>query len=211
MLYCENCGKPVNETANFCRNCGAQQKLQTQAQATSPVTSTASTPEVKPQPLSLNQEVPEQVLSFIIVNRTKRFGRQEYLTGILTSRRLIFAPMTNDMLKEVTNISRQQAKGKMPPMNAYPYQQNLLATQPSAIISQTPDSFTIENVSIREIKLSLVSVVGDGYADFEEFEMQVATDSGNQTFRMTKRGEYVTLLKQLYSEKVILPKNYIIR
>ena len=119
--------------------------------------------------------------------------------------------MTNDMLKEVANISKQQAKGKMAPMTVYPYQQTYLAMQPSAILSQTPDSFAIENISIREMKLSLVSAGGDGYADFEEFEMQILADSGNQTFRMTKRDEYVVRLKQSYQDKIKLPQNYFMR
>ncbi len=212
MLYCENCGKPVNETAKFCRNCGAQQNPQTQ---------TAMAPQVVPAPVTVQpkpltpqiqtQETQEQIGSFIIVNRSKHFVRQEYLTGILTSRRLIFAPMTSHMIKEVANISKQQAKGKTPPNSIYPYQQNYLATAPQIILGQSPDSFALENVSIKEIKLALVSVGGEGYADSEEFELKVVADSGSYTFRMTKRDEYVTRLQQTYQDKVLLPKNYVMR
>ena len=209
MLYCENCGKPINETSKFCRYCGAPQ---------TPTSETAPAPRVVPTPVSTvqpkpqtPQEAPEQIQSFIIVNRSKHFVRQEYLTGILTSRRLIFAPMTSHMIKEVSNISKQQAKGKTPPNSIYPYQQNYLATAPQIILGQSPDSFALENVSIKEIKLTLVSVGGEGYADSEEFELKVVADSGSYTFRLTKRDEYVSRLKQVYQDKVKLPQNYVMR
>ena len=56
----------------------------------------------------------------------KCFGRRECFTGILTSQRLIFVPMTNDMLKDVTNITRQQAKNRdiTGALIVYPYQQD---------------------------------------------------------------------------------------
>ncbi len=219
MPYCENCGNPVNENAKFCRNCGAPQNPQSQPQtASAPVQQAVPEPvfTVQPQqpqasqiPQARPQETQEQIQSFIIVNRSKRFVNVEYLTGILTNRRLIFAPMTKDMIKEVTNITRQQAKEKMGPINVYPYQQNYLAIPPQVIINQSPGGLAIENVSIRQIKLELVSTGGDGYADIIEFEMKVIADSGTFTFRMTKRDEYVTRLSQLYHDKLVLPKNYI--
>jgi hypothetical protein len=213
MPYCENCGKPVNETAKFCRNCGAPQNPQTQDEAAPQVIPTpVLTVQPKPQtPQAPPQSVQEQIQSFIIVNRSKHFMGQEYLTGILTSRRLIFVPMTKDMIKEVTNITRQQAKDKTGPINAYPYQQNYLSIPPQVIINQSPGSLAIESVSIRQIKLELVSTGGDGYADIIEFEMKVIADSGIYTFRMTKRDEYVTRLNQLYHDKLVLPKNYFLK
>jgi zinc-ribbon domain len=214
MPYCENCGKPVNETAKFCRNCGAPQNPQTQATTAPQVVPAPVTGQPKPQAPQVQtqtQEAQEQIQSFIIVNRSKRFVSQEYLTGIITSRRLIFAPMTKDIIKEVTNITRQQAKDKTGPINAYPYQQNYLAIPPQVIINQSPDSLAIENVSIRQIKLELVSTGGDGYADNTEFEMKVIADSGSYTFRMTKRDEYVTRLNNAYHDKLILPKSYILK
>jgi hypothetical protein len=223
MPYCENCGNPVNESAKFCRNCGAPQNLQSQPKTAAvpqaaplPVQQAVHAPvfTVQPQPQAPQipqaqpQEAQEQIQSFIIVNRSKRFVNLEYLTGILTNRRMIFAPMTKDMIKEVTNITRQQAKDKTGPINAYPYQQNYFAIPPQVIINQSPGGTALENVSIRQIKLELVSTGGDGYADNIEFEMKIFADSGTYTFRMTKRDEYVTRLNQLYHDKLELPKNY---
>jgi hypothetical protein len=212
MPYCENCGKTVSETAKFCRNCGAPQTPQIQTSATqaeapqimsAPVT-------IQPKPVMAPKDGPELIQSFIIVNRSKHFVGQEYLTGILTSRRLIFAPMTKDMIKEVSNITRQQAKNNLGTINAYPYQQNYLAIPAQVIINQSLGSIAIENVSIKQILLELVSTGGDG-AETTEFELQVIADSGSNTFRMTKRDEYVTRLNQLYHDKLLLPKNYILK
>ena len=116
MSCCENCGIPLNLNANFCKNCRAPQNPQ--AQPTSqhmpipPPPNAVGIPEPPKDQAPFNQEALEKILDFIIVNKPKRFGNPEYFTGILTSERLIFAPMTSDMLKEVANISKQQAKGK---------------------------------------------------------------------------------------------------
>jgi hypothetical protein len=107
------------------------------------------------------------------------------------------------MIKEVTNISRQQAKTKnAAPISVYPYQQMYLNVSQSTILSQTPGSFSVQNSSIREINLKLVNVASDGYADFQEFEIQIFTDMQKLTFQMTKRDEYVSRLKQFYKEKI---------
>lgn len=206
MPYCENCGAPVSENANFCRNCGAKQNTQPQPQQS---TNKKTVPIYNvPSQLQTPSEAPEQIYSFLIAYRHKRFGGEEYFTAVLTNRRIIFAPMNKDMLNEVKNISRQQAKGKMPPMNIYPYQQNYLSMDPQTILSQTPGSFAVENSSIKQIKLDMVSTGGDGYVDSWEFDLQILTDSGSHGFHMTKRDEYAARLIQVYQDKVVLPKNY---
>ena len=207
MPYCENCGKPVNPNAKFCRNCCVPQTYQAQQPLNSAAPTQVNSPP-QPIPEPARQEAAEQIFGFIIVSRSKRFGSQEYFTGILTNNRFIFAPMTNNMLKEVADISKQQAKGKIGPMATYPYQQNYLAAGPYAIMVQTPGCFAIDNASIRAVNLTLVNAVSDGYSDFQEFQMQVITDASTQTFRMTKRDEYLARLKQVYLDKVKLLTNF---
>jgi hypothetical protein len=151
------------------------------------------------------QNTTEQITGFIIISKSKGFGGQEYFTGILTTNQLIFAPMTKDMVKEVTDISRQQAKSKnLTSTHVYPYQQMYLNVAPSNIISQMSGCFSIQNSSIRQINLKLVNVASDGYADFQEYEIQIVTDQQMLTFHMTKRDEYVIRLRQVYQEKMRL-------
>ena len=58
-----------------------------------------------------------------------------------------------------------------------------LNSLPSSILSQTTGSFSVQNSAIREITLKLVNNVGDGYSDFQEYELQIITDP--QTFTST--------------------------
>jgi hypothetical protein len=201
MPFCENCGHPVGETENFCKNCGATQKQQLPIPPPPP----PEEPQGTPAPLQVSAE---KISSFIIAQKQKRFGNPEYYTGILTSERLIFVPMTKDNLKEVTAISRAQAKNNQTTEPTYPYQQNIMAMGTVAVLAQNAGCITIPNSQIQELKVNVVSSVGDGYSDFQEFELQLATYQGAYTFRMTKRNEYITRLKQAYPEKIKLPPNY---
>ena len=211
MPFCEKCGAFVKPDSNFCPNCGAPQNVQPQTQF--------DYPPVPPPPNYNNsisglaepytfqppscQRTTEQITAFIIISKSKGFGGQEYFTGILTTTQLIFAPMTKEMVKEVTNISRQQAKSKNPTITqVYPYQQRYLNVPPSSIMSQTSGCNSIQNSSIREINLKLINVASDGYADFQEYEMQIVSDQQTLTFHITKRDEYLIRLKQVYQEKM---------
>ena len=211
MPFCDKCGAAVNPNSNFCRNCGAPQTEQPQTQSNyQPVPPTSNSnnlteglAESPSSQTSSRQVATEQIADFIMVRKSRRFGGEEYFTGILTNTQIIFAPMSKDMIKEVTNISRQQAKANNNTLpKVYPYQQMYLNVLPSTILSQTPGCFSIQNSAIREINVKLVNAVGDGYSDFQEFEMRIITDLQTQVFRMTKRDEYIIRLKQVYQEKI---------
>jgi len=199
MPYCENCGTPLSPAAKFCGNCG-----------TSVRGTQVPPPPPPPTPLSqtsnpLNPTPSEQTLSFIIAQLMKRFGTSDYYTGVLTTQRLIFVATTKNNLKEVTEISKQQAKGKISPGPIiYPYQQSLLSTLPSVIIANNPSCLVIENSSITEISLAIVGAIGDGYSDTNEYELKIKSLQGNYTFRLTKREEYVVRLRQVYQDKLRL-------
>ena len=150
----------------------------------------------QPQPSS------EQIVNFIIATKSKRFGGDEYYTGILTSQRLIFAPMNKDNLKEVTNMTRQAAKSGFSALPVFPYQQMYFSSTPEMILANTQGCIVIANNTIREIILGLTDINSDGYSVGQQYEMQIKTDIGTQTFHMTKREEYPTRLRQVYGAKV---------
>jgi hypothetical protein len=205
MPYCENCGTPVDPNVNFCGNCGTPKKQHVQPlpppPPPMPITQMEQVKILNP----FSQVVPEQILSFIIAQLSKRFGNANYYTGILTNQQLIFAPMTKEMLKEVSEISKQQAKGNLGPgPMIYPYQQRYLSMSPSAIISSATGCLVIQNSSIQQINLTVVGSIGDGYSDTNEYEMKIVSSGGNFTFRMTKRDEYASRLKQIYPDKLRL-------
>jgi hypothetical protein len=199
MPYCENCGIILNPGAKFCGNCGYALNV---AQVVPP----------PPPPMqhsqsfnSSNQAGTEQVLGFIIAQYVKRFGNWDYYTGVLTSQRVIFVPLTKNMLKEVSEISRQQAKAKVSsaPM-VYPYQQSYLSMPPSAIISGNPGCLVIDNSGVLEISLAVVGSIGDGYSDTSEYELKIKSVQGNYMFRLTKREEYVARLRLVCQDKLRL-------
>jgi hypothetical protein len=196
MPYCENCGNILNPGAKFCGNCGYALNL---AQVVPP-----PPPMQHSQTLnSSNQAGPEQVLGFIIAQHVKRFGNWDYYTGVLTNQRVIFVAMTKNMLKEVTEISRQQAKGKISPAPIiYPYQQSYLSIPPSAIISGNPGCLIIDNSGVLEISLAVVGSIGDGYSDTNEYELRIKSVQGNHAFRLSKREEYAARLRQVYQDKL---------
>jgi hypothetical protein len=200
MPYCEHCGQPVNPNANFCNYCGTPRKQQIQAAAQPP----PPPPAVQQTPTANFQLQPssEQIINFIIATKSKRFGGDEYYTGILTSQRLIFAPMTKDNLKEVTSMTRQAAKSGFSPLPVFPYQQMYFSMTPEMILANTQGCIVVINSSIREVALRTVDINSDGYSVGQEYEMQIKTDVGTQTFHMTKREEYPARLRQVYLNRV---------
>jgi hypothetical protein len=205
MPYCENCGHSLNPTANFCGNCGTPRKQQLPIDQPLPPPPPSFSPESPKMQAQNPQPTTEQILGFIIATKAKRFSNDEYYTGILTNHQLIFAPMTKDMLKEATNITRQLAKSNSNASPIYPYQQRYLASSPSLILAQTQGYITIPNASIREITIKIVTRSdSEGYSVTPEFEMQIKTDMGTQIYHMTKREEYIARLRQVYQDKVKL-------
>jgi hypothetical protein len=205
MPYCENCGTPVNQNVNLCGNCGTQQKQRIQHFPPPPPPTFITQIEQVKTLNPISQVGTEQILSFIIAQKSKRFGNADYYTGILTNQQLIFVPITKEILKEISEISKQQAKGKLGPEPiTYPYQQRYLSMSPSAILASIPGCIVIQNSSIQEINLTVVGSIGDGYSDTNEYELKIASSAGNYIFRMTKRDEYANRLKQIYQDKLRL-------
>ncbi len=210
MPYCEKCGTPLNPDASFCGNCGAprksvQQDFQSNYEPSSPFSGISEQP-LFPTPTW--QKSAEQSLGFIIVSKSKKPDGQDYFTGIITTTQLIFVPMTKEMLKEVQDASTQAAEPViMGSSTAYSYQEMFLGIPPSAIVNQMPGSFAVQNASIKEINLKLVSSSSDRYAEFQEFEMRIITGLQTFNFRMIKRDEYLKQLIQVYRTKVKLPSN----
>jgi hypothetical protein len=199
----------LNPDANFCGNCGAPRKpVQQSVQSLSPLPfDNFSAQPLFPTPTW--QRTAERVLGFIIVSKPKQLGGQDFFTGIITTTQLIFVPMTKEMLREVTDGSKQDTEREDgTSMAKYPYQEVYLGIPPSAILSRTPGTFAIQNSSIKEIDLKLVSASSDEYADFQEYEMQIVSELQTLAFRMTKRDEYVRQLAKAFQGKVRAPVNY---
>lgn len=196
MPYCENCGQPLNPNANFCGNCGTPRKQQ-QTAYVPPPPAIQKVAQFQPEP------APEQIVNFIIATKSKRFGGDEYYTGVLTTQRLIFLPMTKDNLKEITNINRQSIKNGISVLPTFPHHQ-LYLSMPPEVLAQTQGAIVIANSAIREITLALTDINSDGYSVGQQYTMQIKTDMGTQSFNMTKREEYPARLRQVFLDRLKL-------
>jgi hypothetical protein len=87
------------------------------------------------------------------------------------------------------------------------YSQKYHNMAPSAILSETPGNFAVDNNAIKEIKLKLKNI-GQANMDLHEFEIEIASYSGKFEFRMDEKDDYVKLLKQVYGDKVKTPLGY---
>jgi hypothetical protein len=191
MPYCTNCGTTVDSDANFCGSCGTPR--QPLLQPAMPCESYPLPPQIAP-----TQQI---VLSLIIMSKDKRFGGTDYYTAVLTSQQMIFVPMTKDMVKQVTDINRQEAKGKLAAVQMYPYQQSYVAVPPATLI--TPTTLVVLNSVIQQIKLGLVDIFSDGYVVAQEYEVQIETGTGLHVFKMSKREENIAKLMQAYPGRVV--------
>jgi hypothetical protein len=245
MPYCENCGKEVAPTTKFCRNCGAPQNVapgevqpspnfppQEQAQPVSPPPPPPAVipppqvqaPQVQapqvPQAAAPAQPTGNEItIGAIPLRKSKSLGRYDAFTGVLTSRRIIIASMTNDMMKDAIQQARDQAKAQgkgfwgqwSDQLKAgVGHTRNYLTMDPSAILSETPGNFGISNDIIAEVKLEL-KYIGPQDTERREFEVKIKSTYGKYEFRMDEDNYYVSLLKQVYGDRVKMPFGYFFR
>jgi hypothetical protein len=229
MPYCENCGTQLNPNAKFCGNCGAaiskpatnsQQAGETAySKPTTPTPIYSSIPQADPQiqpPTQASGANSEVVVGTIIFKKPKSLGRWDTYTGVLTNQRLIFAQMTNEMMKAASQQSREQAKAEGKGFfgqwseqlkGFYGYTRRYLAMQPSVILAETPGNFALDNNTIREIKLKDKTTRED--QGIYEFEVQIHSSTEKYEFIMEQNGDYTKLLKQVFGERVKTPFGYV--
>ena len=159
----------------------------------------------------------EQVAGVMLLRKPKSLGRYDTFTGIVTSQRMIFAQMTDEMLKNAIQTSRDQAKAEGKGFwgqweeqlrASFGYSQRYLTMDPSAALAETPGNFAVYNNAIKEVKLHVKDLSRGGQADRQEFEIEVNSNQGKYQFRMDERDEYVNLLKRVYGERVKMPFGY---
>ncbi|MCW4009092.1 MAG: zinc ribbon domain-containing protein [Candidatus Bathyarchaeota archaeon] len=217
MPYCEKCGAEVNADSNFCRNCGApQNKTPVQAPAAAPQPTPVQNVTPAPAQAPAQAADSEPVLGVLLLRKPKSFGRYDTFTGVVTAQRLIFAQMTNDMLKDAIQQARDQAKAEGKgfwgqwgdQMKAsFGYTQRYLSMAPSAALAETAGNFDVKHGAVREVKLKLKDV-NQGNMESHEFELEIQSAAGKFGFRMDENKDCVQLLKQVYGERVKMPRGY---
>ncbi|MDG6221837.1 MAG: zinc ribbon domain-containing protein [Candidatus Bathyarchaeota archaeon] len=212
MPYCENCGKELKETSNFCGTCGTPVAEPAKVEAVSAPAAVESTVSEKTQESSLT----EPVLGVILLRKPKSLGRYDTFSGVLTNKRLVFAQMTSDMLKDIINKARAQAKAEGKGFfgqwgeqlkASSTFAQRYYTMEPSVALSETAGNFEIQNSGVSEIKLKRKSY-GNSDNNQYEFEIEFKGSFGKYKFKMDENNNYVNSLKQVYGDKVKAPKGY---
>jgi len=236
MPYCPNCGKQIEPDANFCISCGAQMKPATAPQASgelplpppppdyvAPVEGSAAAPLGLPEPPPPAGTQPmsgdgEQTVGVIPnAKRMKSMGRYDSFALVVTTRRMIVAQLTSEMLTKAANDARENAKSEGKGFfaawgaqlkTAFTYSGKYLEMPPDSIIAETPGNFALENSAISEIKVDIKKEYRGTNVTPKDFELHIQTPSGTYTYRTDDNDNYTKLLKQVYGERVKMPFGY---
>ena len=143
--FCTECGKPLEPGARFCGNCG-----KTVSGVTPPVAAPAA--------LS-GQNVSGESLIGIIpgVSRKKGLFSVEGFSVVITGKRIIFAAVTNEMIKEAAK-KESEGKGFLAGMLGaatvgYNLHKRYYDMAPEAILAENPQNFAVELVRIKKVKV----------------------------------------------------------
>jgi hypothetical protein len=178
-----------------------------------PITQTP--PKTQPQPAPIMPQVGgEATVGVILFRKPKSLGRWDTYTGVVTSQRLIFAKMTNEMLKTAVQQSRDQAKAEgkgffgqwSEQLKAtWGYSQRYLTMPPQTILAETLCNFELYNNTISEIKVKLKR---DSEGHVHELEVEVHSTAGKYEFHIDENSDFTDLLKRVYGDRVKMPFGY---
>jgi hypothetical protein len=202
--FCGQCGAQLEPTARFCGQCGstvaAQPGPAVTSSAPAPQTSPAAMPSAQPRPAAAAQPGPasEPVLGVIAgAQRRKGLLGHQTFNIVVTRERLVFALMTDKMMKdavaEMNRRAKAEGKGLLGRIGAQMGWLNWMveryaAMAPAAALTENKDNFFVPNSTIRkatveeqhdqedyrtETKLKIESVPG-------KFEFVLTAGNGNE-------------------------------
>lgn len=229
MSFCTNCGAQISQDSRYCGKCGTSAFMPAQpAQIVRPPE--ISQPSISQpqapyqQAISLAQAQPGNVIGEVIqgvipLRQLKSLGRYDSYVGVITNQRLILARLTTDMIKDsvtrARNEAKAQGKGLLGQVSNQMkefysgYTNRYFNMTPSAILSESPSNFGLNNQDISEIRMRTKdSKQGQVSGADEEFEVEILSGGNRYEFRMEERGEFVNQLRTVYGERVRTPFGY---
>jgi hypothetical protein len=169
--FCGSCGSPLVSGASFCGQCGtpvpsntpisSPQRPSQPIPAQAPLTGSAGqSPGFNPMPNPSG----EQTLGVIpnLIRKTSVFSQASFC-GIVTNRRIIFAQVTNEMLKQESQRRRAEGKSKgegwlsaaIDGMTVgYDYYKRYLDMPLANALNETPGNFSIDLSSLNAVRAS---------------------------------------------------------
>ena len=166
------------------------------------------------QTIPLQQQTGEATIGVVLLRRMKSLGRYDTYAGVVTTQRLIFAQMTADMLNQVAQQAREQAKAEGKGFfgawgdqlkATFGYTKRYLSMPPQAILSETPGNFALNNSTINEIKFRLKR---DYEGDHHGFDVEIKSSMGNYKYAMDENSEFTNIFKRVYGNRVSMPFGY---
>jgi hypothetical protein len=216
MVFCTNCGKPVESTNKFCASCGFQLKSLTDGvNQTAPLTPPAvppayqnlpqaATPAQSPAPFYAAETIKCIISS---LSKPKSWGRSDSYTLIVTDRRSIFAKITQEIMNEAVRDARANAaaegkgffgKWASQMKGFYNYAVRYNKLNPDQILQETMGNFAVENSNIRRIRITDNT---DEESAGTEYGIEFQTATGKLDFKTAYNQEH--LFKMAYGDAIV--------
>jgi hypothetical protein len=188
--YCTKCGTSLEENDKFCGSCGSPVKA-------SPVASVAQ-PAVPPSGPAPQPVVPvqapaasgETVAGAVAVSRKKGIFSIESFHIIVTSKRIICAAFTNEMVKQAAKEEGKSGffSGMLGAATVgYTYYKKYLSMDPETALKENPQNFAIPLNMIRKVKFEMGSRHRDPQTKretWDESKLDIETTGEKYSFKV---------------------------
>lgn len=179
--FCTNCGVPLVLGGRFCASCGHE----IEGAAPGPAAKTNVPPAQVSQPATSG----EQLIGIIpAVSRRKGLMSTEGFNIVVTDRRMIFAAMTPEMIKEAGKEKGKDGfiAGILGAATAgYDLWERYLTISPEAALKENPQNFFVELSQVKKVKLEPGSSRRDNIRGVEVYEsshLEIETSGEKYSF-----------------------------
>ena len=222
--FCTKCGSLVNADARFCNKCGNQlgggqgnsqpQHVRSQIQQ-----GDNQTQQVDSQAQQVSNQTPPntqsgQILYILTGNLQKGiFARKSYGIGF-TANRIIFASITNDMLKDAVAKAKDDAKaegkgffGKMAAQMSATGKlvEDIFSMPQNNILAMNSDNFAIDNQQVKKIKYKINTNTDPDYQTTNSSYLLIQTFSDKYKVIIrggASKGKFKKALKEVYGKRL---------
>ena len=207
--FCTNCGNPIDTGARFCAYCGQSlNQIHSNAAPANQIEATTSSTSITPQPgIAANTNGPaakvdftpsvEQIVGVIPgISRKKGMFNYESYHIIVTPKRLIFAAVTNEIMKDEAQKSSGKGMGSYlkTALAGNDFTQRYLNMAPEQAMHESPENFGVDLSSIRKVKIEKGTLYLDGR---KQDEGKLIIETVGDKFSFMLRNNYYDIARQL--------------
>jgi len=201
--FCEQCGAALGPAARFCGQCG------------SPVRGAAAAPPPPPQPqpaASHPPSAPAETVLGVIAGAQRRKGllRHQTFSIVVTPQRLVFAEMTQQMMKDAVRQANEEARrdgagwlGRIAAQMGWMDVEvrRYMAMPVEQALRERPDNFFILNSHVRRVSIDEQE---DDNTEMTSYHLVIETTSGKHSFELKagRPDEARQLLRQVLGAAV---------